>query len=127
MDPGNRIFRIIQATILELNIKGFIKIYEDSNKRIILKMLEKDTNELTSTQNAIYDFIRKISNENNELEAEEWKAFQRHLRNYTLIKEYKTQSLIINQKFLIYATLFGIADKVQWDLGKFKPIIFWNY
>ena len=58
------------------------------------------------------------------VEAEEWKAFQRYLRNYTLIKEYKTQSLIINQKFLIYATLFGIADKVQWDLGKFKPIIF---
>ncbi len=61
------------------------------------------------------------------LEKEEWKAFKRFLKDYTLIKEYKRESIVINKEFLVYATLFGIADKVQDDLGKFKPIIIWNY
>ena len=264
-DMGNTLFRIIQATILEFEIKGYVDIYENEKKETILKWIEKDKRELTSTQYVIMDFIKKISEnkeeieikemkkrirENKELykktfgtkfviqaakeqkelrnynvdtqkekelkkccidclknlciiglqiifwfglalghlmisyiiltvlltaflygillfveifkntyyrikifyyivpgsrgtyityeiiqamtnkgikEREEWRAFERYLREYTLIKEYERESLIVNKEYLVYATLFGIADEVQNDLGKYKPLIIFNY
>lgn len=46
---------------------------------------------------------------------------------YTLIKDHETESIVINEEYLVYATVFGIADKVQDELGKFKPLVLYNY
>ena len=46
---------------------------------------------------------------------------------YTLMKDHETESIVINEEYLVYATVFGIADKVQDELGKFKSLVLYNY
>ena len=287
MDFANVLFRTIQATILELNLRGFIDIYEDENKQTILRLIEKDIDELTSTQYVILKYISNFIDENKEIEVkelkrqmgknkdlyrktfgehfvmlaieeqkdlgncekdtivyeksknffilsfidvaliifilffcvviasqgtsfiatimsavmsavlifavilmiiilskmlegrknlnyterldysfpgasfadrviermitgksqveykarnrftilttkgkierEEWRALKNCLEQYTLIKDHETESIVINEEYLVYATVFGIADKVQDELGKFKPLVLYNY
>lgn len=57
-------------------------------------------------------------------EREQWLALKNFLKDNTLIKDYDINSLVINEKYLVYATLFGVADETQEDLGKYGPIVF---
>lgn len=61
---------------------------------------------------------KKILNNNMGLtqagvdEKEKWKAFKKYMEDFSLLKEKEVPSIVIWEEFLVYATAFGIADKV---------------
>lgn len=261
MDQSNTLFNIIQATILELNLKGHVNIISLGEQQIKLKILEKDREDLKESQKIILEFIEELTDENKEIymsdlkrkirenkdrfkhefgdifvkviaqeqkelenvtddksifaenkikiictvvlliisiaglvqltistingsqyisdyekgiikinpfgivgitlltiacifliilcikqainmlqtlkqlaqegeyvdtvyltykgrkEREEWKKFKNYLKDYTLIKSYNVESIVIYKEYLVYATLFGISDNIQLQLG----------
>lgn len=50
-------------------------------------------------------------------EFNEWKAFERFLNDFSLIKEHPPESIAIWNKYLVYATAFGNADAVKEAMG----------
>lgn len=59
------------------------------------------------------------------LQAEnELKGFKRHLTDFSLMNERDEKELIIWEKILIYATIFGISKKVLKHLKKINPEIY---
>jgi uncharacterized membrane protein len=42
-----------------------------------------------------------------------WQAFKNYLEDFSLIKEYPPESVAIWNKYLVYATALGVADKVR--------------
>jgi uncharacterized membrane protein len=59
-------------------------------------------------------------------EKKQWEMLKKYLEEYSLIKDYTIESIEINKEFLVYATLFGIADNTQNSLGKYGPImVYW--
>lgn len=57
-------------------------------------------------------------------EREKWKALARYLKEYSLIDEKEVPSLEIWEKYLVYATAFGIADKVIEQMQATYPEVF---
>ncbi len=51
----------------------------------------------------------------------EWKAFKKYLKDFSLIKEYPPESVLIWNKYLVYATALGIADEVKEAMEKILP------
>lgn len=47
-----------------------------------------------------------------ENEREEWKAFKKYMEDFSLLNEREVPELVLWEKFLVYATAFGIAEKV---------------
>jgi len=47
-----------------------------------------------------------------ENEREQWKAFKKYMEDFSLLNEKEVPHLVIWEKYLVYATAFGIADKV---------------
>ena len=47
-----------------------------------------------------------------KLYAERWSKFKKFLEDYSLIKEHPPESIAIWNKYLVYATALGVADKV---------------
>ena len=47
-----------------------------------------------------------------ENEKEQWKGLKRYMEDFSLLNEREVPELIMWEKFLVYATAFGIADKV---------------
>lgn len=47
-----------------------------------------------------------------ENEREQWKAFKKYMEEFSLLDEKEVPHLVIWEKYLVYATAFGIADKV---------------
>ena len=47
-----------------------------------------------------------------ENEREQWKAFKKYMQDFSLLNEREVPELVLWEKFLVYATAFGIADKV---------------
>lgn len=45
-------------------------------------------------------------------EQEKWKALKRYMENFSLLNEREVPELVLWEKYLVYATAFGIADKV---------------
>ena len=45
-------------------------------------------------------------------EQEEWKALKRYMEDFSLLNEREVPELVLWEKYLVYATAFGIADKV---------------
>ena len=45
-------------------------------------------------------------------EIEKWKGLKKYMQEFSLLKEKEVPDLVIWEKFLVYATVFGIADKV---------------
>lgn len=45
-------------------------------------------------------------------EIEKWKSLKKYMQEFSLLKEKQVPDLVIWEKFLVYATVFGIADKV---------------
>ena len=42
-----------------------------------------------------------------------WSNFKRYLKDFSLIKEYPPESVAVWNKYLVYATALGVADKVR--------------
>lgn len=54
-------------------------------------------------------------------EQEKWKAFKKYMEDFSLLKEKDVPDLILWEKYLVYATAFGIADKVIKGLKNVYP------
>ena len=58
-----------------------------------------------------------------ENEKEEWEALKRYMENFSLLDEREVPELVLWEKYLVYATAFGIADKVLSELKVKYPEI----
>ena len=47
-----------------------------------------------------------------KLYEEKWMKFKKYLQDYSLIKEHPPESIVIWNKYLVYATALGVADEV---------------
>ena len=56
-------------------------------------------------------------------EKEQWKAFKRYMEEFSLLKEKEIPSLILWEKYLVFATAFGISEKVLEQLKVVYPEI----
>ena len=54
-------------------------------------------------------------------EAEKWKGLKKYMEEFSLMQEKEVPEIILWEKFLVYATAFGIADKVLKQLKIVYP------
>ena len=54
-------------------------------------------------------------------EKEKWVAFKNYMKDFSLLKDKEVPALIIWEKYLVYATVFGISDKVLEQLKVVYP------
>lgn len=77
--------------------------------------------------NAVYCY--KIKNRINVLtqtgidQKEMWKGLKKYMEDFSLLKEREVPEIVIWEKYLVYATAFGIADKVLKQLKIVYPNI----
>lgn len=57
-------------------------------------------------------------------EQEQWKALARYIKDFSMLDEKELPSLVIWEKYLIYATAFGIADKAIKQMKAKYPEVF---
>ena len=57
-------------------------------------------------------------------EKEEWLALKKYLTDYSLIKDKEVPDLVLWERYLVYATAFGISDKVIENLKATYPEVF---
>ncbi|PKL71960.1 MAG: DUF2207 domain-containing protein [Methanobacteriales archaeon HGW-Methanobacteriales-2] len=50
-----------------------------------------------------------------------WEAFKKYLQDFSLIKEYPPESVVVWNKYLVYATALGVADKVRKSMSLTLP------
>lgn len=77
--------------------------------------------------NAVYCY--KIKNRINVLtqdgldQKEMWKGLKKYMEDFSLLKEREVPELVIWEKYLVYATVFGISEKVLKQLKIVYPTI----
>ena len=80
-------------------------------------------------QEKILKKIAVLTQEGND-EKEKWQAFKRYIEDYSLLKEKDVPDLVVWEKYLVYATAFGISEKVIESLKATYPEVFikerWN-
>ena len=54
-------------------------------------------------------------------EKEKWKGLKKYMEEFSLLKEKEVPEIILWEKFLVYATVFGISDKVLKQLKIVYP------
>ena len=59
-----------------------------------------------------------------EAEAKKLFGFRRFLQDFTLIKERSTPEVTLWQDYMVFAALFGIADKVAKELQEINPTLY---
>ena len=96
---------------------GFIKWGIILMPVIILKLLT--LKELAGVQNKISVLTQKGYDEK-----QQWKGLVNYMNDFSLLKEKEVPSLVIWEKYLIYATAFGIADKVIEQMKATYPEVF---
>lgn len=57
-------------------------------------------------------------------EQEKWKALARYMEEYSLLNEKEVPALVLWEKYLVYATAFGIADKAIEQMKASYPEVF---
>lgn len=58
-----------------------------------------------------------------ENEKEKWKALKKYMEEFSMMKDKTVPELVLWEKYLVYATAFGIADKVLKQLKVIYPEI----
>ena len=71
------------------------------------------------------DFFGRWTKEGREY-YQKWMNFSRYLSEFSLLSEYPPESVIIWEKYLIYATALGIAEKVISTLQEIIPREIWE-
>lgn len=56
-------------------------------------------------------------------EKEQWKALKKYMEDFSMIQDKTVPELVLWEKYLVYATVFGIADKVLKQLKVVYPEI----
>ena len=54
-------------------------------------------------------------------ESTKWKGLKKYMEEFSLLKEKEVPEIVLWEKFLVYATVFGIADKVLKQLKVVYP------
>ena len=54
-------------------------------------------------------------------EKEKWKAFKKYMEDFSLLKEKEVPALVLWEKYLVFATVFGISEKVLKQLKVIYP------
>lgn len=54
-------------------------------------------------------------------EKEQWKAFKKYMEDFSLLKDKEVPSLVVWEKYLVFATAFGISEKVLKQLKVAYP------
>lgn len=73
----------------------------------------------------IYSKFSILSEEGNR-EQIEWNALKKYMEDYSLLKEKQVPDIVLWEKFLVYATAFGISKKVLKQLKVVHPEMFNN-
>ncbi len=68
--------------------------------------------------------IKTVLSPKGYLEKTEWKALKNFLNDYSLIKEKSAPDIVLWEKYLVYATVFGISEKVIKQLKVDYPQFF---
>lgn len=50
-----------------------------------------------------------------------WHGFKKYIQDFSLIKEYPPESVVLWNKYLVYATALGVADQVRKSMGMTLP------
>lgn len=58
-----------------------------------------------------------------EMERQQWKGLKQYMEDFSLLKEKEIPDLVLWEKYLVYATTFGISDKVVEQLKVIYPQI----
>lgn len=56
-------------------------------------------------------------------EKEQWKAFKKYMEDFSLLKDKEVPALVLWEKYLVFATAFGISEKVLKQLKIIYPEI----
>ena len=56
-------------------------------------------------------------------EREKWNAFEKYMKDFSLLKDKEVPALVVWEKFLVFATAFGISSKVLKQLKVIYPEI----
>ena len=64
--------------------------------------------------------IRFITQKGRE-EAEKWHGLKRFMESYSLLDEKDIPDIVLWEKYLVYATVFGVADKIINKVKKYYP------
>lgn len=91
---------IITESINSIGIPWFVIVI-----MIILVIIDLITGNIAKNKISVYT-------QEGVDEQEKWKAFKKYMEDFSLLKEKDIPDLIIWEKFLVYATAFGIAEKV---------------
>ena len=116
---------LILLVVLIINIYGYKKIYPYR----VFRIIKLKYSIFLISASCILGLIslklkhRSLSTKGLKLE-NELKGFKRHLTDFTLMNERDEKELLIWNKILIYATLFGISKKVLKHLEKIDPEIY---
>ena len=102
----NDIYRVIQATILELEIAGNLNLNVNEKKETVIQLNKNQPDRLKITQRMILNYIRRLMEGQEEITIEEFKS--RMFRNRKLFKA------VFGQDFLEY----GIKE--QEELGNWN-------
>ncbi len=83
---------------------------------------EERLDELKCSKKGRYNYVQNLSEEGIKMLSDLY-GFKKYLREFSLIDERTVNDTYIWQEYLIYATLFGIADEVADQLVKVNPQI----
>ena len=62
-----------------------------------------------------------------DYEKEEWEGLKRYMENFSLLDEREVPELVLWEKYMVFATAFGIADKVLSQLKIKYPEVLDEY
>lgn len=76
--------------------------------------------------NCIGRILKRITflSEKGYTEQQEWKGLKKYMEDYSLLKEKSVPDIVLWEKFLVYATTFGISEKVISQLKVEHPEMF---
>lgn len=65
-----------------------------------------------------------IFSEKGNIEVKQWNALKKYMEDYSLLKEKNVPDIVLWEKYLVYATVFGISKKVIEQLKVIHPEMF---
>lgn len=77
---------------------------------------------IAATYHKLYKELDTLT-QKGEDEKEEWKGLKKYMEEFSLLKDKEVPHLVLWEKYLVYATVFGIADKVISQLKIVYPQI----
>ncbi len=118
---------ILLPTIFAIILACKIAIQLVDNRKIIYKDSISTESELIEKKRVFYYDILAFLTEQGKEEKENWLSLKKYLKEYTLMKDYDIKTIEINEEYLVYATLFGIANDIQKELGGYSSmLIYWD-